>query len=153
MKLKSLLFLPLIIFMAGCQAKAAPPTQGDNVAWVFIIHAKEGIMQNGKLVLHDVTPSVSYIHDRPSRESGAIELSELLKSWSKKSPTNFSKMPPNIWVVGMVDQSMETMAVELQEPVYDEQHKMLSFKGNLLDGRQIPNGKLTDLFIFIDSAL
>lgn len=102
------------------------------------IHANK---QSGvyKLTLKGVNHNVIYFSDRPVRESGHLTMNKFVSQWTNGE---FRKDPPNAVMEAIGTQhghlkSTKTYAIVLTNPIYDEQHKELTFNISPLPGNSM----------------
>lgn len=150
-----------------------------NVNYFLIQSAAKGSIQIQKnagntytIVLHHISPYLSYFSDRPNRSAGQITLQKYLELWSKKGVAGYKNNPPNAILHAMVSASSQSSqpsqgaeaanhepnyyAFEISEPKYDSAAQTLSYVAKPLNGGN--NGKLPEaaelnhVTLFIDDV-
>lgn len=106
-----------------------------------------GVNLDGRITLHGVAGTTRWFTDRPYRLTGLIATSVFISEWGQGSD-NFAENPPNA-VVAMFDgDSVDEIAVVLEDPRIDGTD--LSYAITVLDGRLVPaQGPVA---VFIDAS-
>ena len=114
---------------------------------MFVLNARAARLQDNKLILEGIAPSVIVFADRPVRSAGHAMLSHVLEEWTLKAPNSFAKDPPNATLsVYEADKEANTLTViEISKPVVEGRDLVYNYK--LLEGKVPSSGGATALFI------
>ena len=101
---------------------------------MFVLNARGAKLQDKKLVLEGVAPSVIVFADRPVRSAGHAMLSHVLEEWTLKAPNSFAKDPPNatVSVLNKAKASVVDAVVTLKSPKLEGDK--LTFDVDVLEG-------------------
>ncbi len=143
-------WLFFLLLIPSLQAAEMP---AEKIQVLLIITAKEGQFQQKAneytLTLSDVNHQALWFTDRPNRQAGYSQTSNLINNWAKY----FGQDNPNAGLLydALTDksqsQSNHPIAIELSSPTHTKKH--LIFKVKLLDKR-LPAEKLENVSLFID---
>jgi hypothetical protein len=101
---------------------------------MFVLNARGARLQDNKLILEGVAPSVVVFADRPVRSAGHIMLSHVLEEWHSRAPNSFAKDPPNatVSVLNKAKASVVDAVVTLKSPKLEGDR--LTFDVDVLEG-------------------
>lgn len=101
---------------------------------MFVLNARGARLQDNKLVLEGIAPSVIVFADRPVRSAGHAMLAHVLEEWTAKAPNSFAKDPPNatISVLNKAKASVVDAVVTLKSPKLEGDR--LTFEVDVLEG-------------------
>lgn len=101
---------------------------------MFVLNARGARLQDSKLILDGVAPSVIVFADRPVRSAGHIMLAHVLEEWSSRAPGSFAKDPPNatVSVLNKAKSSVVDAVVTLKSPKLEGDK--LTFDVDVLEG-------------------
>ena len=85
---------------------------------MFVLNARGAKLQDNKLILEGIAPSVIVFADRPVRSAGHAMLAHVLEEWTLKAPNSFAKDPPNatVSVLNKAKASVVDVVVTLKSP-------------------------------------
>lgn len=101
---------------------------------MFVLNARSAKLQDNKLILEGIAPSVIVFADRPVRSAGHAMLAHVLEEWTAKAPNSFAKDPPNatVSVLNKAKASVVDAVVTLKSPKLDGDK--LTFDVDVLEG-------------------
>jgi hypothetical protein len=101
---------------------------------MFVLNARGARLQDNKLILEGIAPSVIVFADRPVRSAGHAMLAHVLEEWTSKAPNSFAKDPPNatISVLNKAKASVVDAVVTLKAPKLEGDK--LTFDVDVLEG-------------------
>lgn len=101
---------------------------------MFVLNARAAKLQDNKLILEGIAPSVIVFADRPVRSAGHAMLPHVLEEWTLKAPNSFAKDPPNatISVLNKAKASVVDAVVTLKSPKLEGDR--LTFDVDVLEG-------------------
>lgn len=101
---------------------------------MFVLNARGAKLQDNKLVLEGIAPSVIVFADRPVRSAGHAMLAHVLEEWTAKAPNSFAKDPPNatVSVLNKAKASVVDAVVTLKSPKLEGDK--LTFDVEVLEG-------------------
>ncbi len=101
---------------------------------MFVLNARAARLQDNKLILEGVAPSVIVFADRPVRSAGHAMLSHVLEEWTLKAPNSFATDPPNatVSVLNKAKASVVDAVVTLKSPKLEGDR--LTFDVDVLEG-------------------
>jgi hypothetical protein len=127
---------------------------------LFVVHAPQAeitkVNNQYKLVLFK--PTASYFTDKPLRQAGKVEMTELSQYWSHKK-NNASALPNAAFVANVDyfkrDHEMTQFAV-LKNPQYNKSQLVFSFDIEVLNQKDkaspLNTGKYENVALFIDNC-
>ena len=138
-----------LAFGAAAQTQPAAPTassvQGQPkvvgaarhprlIPSMFVLNARSAKLQDNKLILEGIAPSVIVFADRPVRSAGHAMLPHVLEEWTLKAPNSFAKDPPNatVSVLNKSKASVVDAVVTLKSPKLEGDK--LTFDVDVLEG-------------------
>jgi hypothetical protein len=101
---------------------------------MFVLNARGAKLQDNKLILEGIAPSVIVFADRPVRSAGHAMLAHVLEEWTLKAPNSFAKDPPNatVSVLNKAKASVVDAVVTLKSPKLEGDR--LTFDVDVLEG-------------------
>jgi len=101
---------------------------------MFVLNARSARLQDNKLILEGIAPSVIVFADRPVRSAGHAMLPHVLEEWALKAPNSFAKDPPNatVSVLNKAKASVVDAVVTLKSPKLEGDK--LTFDVDVLEG-------------------
>ena len=101
---------------------------------MFVLNARSAKLQDNKLILEGIAPSVIVFADRPVRSAGHAMLAHVLEEWTAKAPNSFAKDPPNatVSVLNKEKASVVDAVVTLKSPKLEGDK--LTFDVDVLEG-------------------
>ncbi|WP_295137453.1 hypothetical protein [uncultured Reyranella sp.] len=101
---------------------------------MFVLNARGAKLQDNKLILDGIAPSVIVFADRPVRSAGHAMLAHVLEEWTLKAPNSFAKDPPNatVSVLNKAKASVVDAVVTLKSPKLEGDK--LTFEVDVLEG-------------------
>jgi hypothetical protein len=101
---------------------------------MFVLNARSAKLQDKKLILEGVAPSVIVFADRPVRSAGHAMLPHVLEEWTLNAPNSFAKDPPNatVSVLNKAKASVVDAVVTLKSPKLEGDK--LTFDVEVLEG-------------------
>lgn len=101
---------------------------------MFVLNARGAKLQDNKLILEGIAPSVIVFADRPVRSAGHAMLPHVLEEWTLKAPNSFAKDPPNatVSVLNKAKASVVDAVVTLKSPKLEGDK--LTFDVDVLEG-------------------
>jgi hypothetical protein len=101
---------------------------------MFVLNARGAKLQDNKLILEGIAPSVIVFADRPVRSAGHAMLPHVLEEWTLKAPNSFAKDPPNatVSVLNKSKASVVDAVVTLKSPKLEGDR--LTFDVDVLEG-------------------
>ena len=101
---------------------------------MFVLNARSAQLQDNKLILEGIAPSVIVFADRPVRSAGHAMLAHVLEEWTAKAPNSFAKDPPNatVSVLNKEKASVVDAVVTLKSPKLEGDK--LTFDVDVLEG-------------------
>ena len=101
---------------------------------MFVLNARSAKLQDNKLILEGIAPSVIVFADRPLRSAGHAMLAHVLEEWTAKAPNSFAKDPPNatVSVLNKEKASVVDAVVTLKSPKLEGDR--LTFDVDVLEG-------------------
>ncbi|MDB5490044.1 MAG: hypothetical protein JWQ58_3759 [Reyranella sp.] len=137
-----------LAFGAAAQTPAAPATSSVQglpkvvgaarhprlIPSMFVLNARSAKLQDKKLILEGVAPSVIVFADRPVRAAGHAMLPHVLEEWTLNAPNSFAKDPPNatVSVLNKAKASVVDAVVTLKSPKLEGDK--LTFDVDVLEG-------------------
>jgi len=101
---------------------------------MFVLNARGAKLQDNKLILDGIAPSVIVFADRPVRSAGHAMLPHVLEEWTLNAPNSFAKDPPNatVSVLNKAKASVVDVVVTLKSPKLEGDR--LTFDVDVLEG-------------------
>jgi hypothetical protein len=138
-----------LAFGAAAQTQPAAPTSSSVqglpkvvgaarhprlIPSMFVLNARGAKLQDNKLILEGIAPSVIVFADRPVRSAGHAMLAHVLEEWTLKAPNSFAKDPPNatVSVLNKAKASVVDAVVTLKSPRLEGDR--LTFDVDVLEG-------------------
>ena len=139
-----------LAFGAAAQTQPAAPAAASSVQGLpkvvgaarhprlipsmFVLNARGAKLQDNKLILEGIAPSVIVFADRPVRSAGHAMLAHVLEEWTSKAPNSFAKDPPNatVSVLNKAKASVVDAVVTLKSPKLEGDR--LTFDIDVLEG-------------------
>ena len=147
-----------LIFLTACTASAQEESYEIGEKFLFLIHAGKAEFSHheanplyGKIVLSDVSHSVSYFTEPPKRQGGTMPIEDFLENWSR-GQGDFQKVPANsafVFYEGQ-DEHSHDVSIELRKPIYNATNNTLSFNIYFID--PFERDYVTDITLFIEST-
>jgi hypothetical protein len=125
-------------------AGIASETGTDGVKYLFVQSARSLQVDNGKIILKNVSESAIYFSDRPERIAGHMSIEKFVNIWSE-GDESFKLSNPNAALSFLDDEKDEIVIVELSNPVLNSGN--LTYDVTVLDGALPAKGGACSLFI------
>lgn len=131
--------LVIFCFIANSYADTSnTPATTPQPTYLFLQSAKWGTLKKTandqfQLTLHDVSPYVIYLTDRPNRQAGVIKLPNFLSEWKKsQSANNFAAVAPNVdlrgaKLYGFFEEKYINNIMVMTDPVYNPKTQTLTY--------------------------
>ena len=118
----------------GLPKVVGAPRHPRLIPSMFVLNARGAKLQDKKLILEGVAPSVIVFADRPVRSAGHAMLPHVLEEWTLNAPNSFAKDPPNatVSVLNKTKASVVDVVVTLKSPKLEGDK--LTFDVEVLEG-------------------
>jgi len=139
------LLAALALSLVAC-ASTATGEDGDEPSYLFVQTSASATLENGRLTLEGVSPSMLWFADRPERMAGHCHVDKFLEAMTGNTDAdNFGEDPPNATLSVFSEDSVTDVVVTLMDPklVGDT----LTYTVKHLEGPESVRGGPASLFI------
>ena len=134
--------------LVGFMPAAAQAVENAKKAEVlFVQNAKDVTVDDGKLILKGIGPTVLFFSDRPERIAGHMTNERYLKLWTEDGKDSFLADPPNATVSVFTDDTEANLVVTLRNPQFDGDD--LTYDISVIQGKLPEKGGPCSVFIDI----
>jgi len=138
------LWLTQLGFVPAAAQAVASAKKADLL---FVQNAKDVTVDDGKLILKGIGPTVLFFSDRPERIAGHMTNERYLKLWTEDGKDSFLADPPNATVSVFADDTEANLVVTLRNPQFDGDD--LTYDISVIQGKLPEKGGPCSVFIDI----
>lgn len=149
---------------ATAETKAKVADKVKN-GFIFMQSAKEATIEQVKdqpnvykMTLKQIYPQVTYVSDRPARNTGTITHEKFIEEWNSKYPESLSNDAPNAFLNGLeankASDKTVSLAIQLSQPILDSKNRSITYLVKPLDPKdtKFTTTTLRDVTLLIDDA-
>jgi len=114
------IFLLLLLTQAGIRPNVSLSAENPKNTDLFFVHNSNHItVDDGKLILWGISPTVLFFTDRPERIAGHMTNERYLRLWKEDGKESSLADPPNATVSVFADDEGADLVVTLRDPEFN----------------------------------